>query len=78
MTVAPGLHQPALPQNVRQATSRLLDAALRCRIAADLGEARIARQAATEVLALLDGGPMNSAHQRAVKHHQPELWADNG
>ena len=76
MTVAHGF-DPRLPQPVVEATRRLLASALKCRIAADLADARVAREAATEVLRLLDDlQPKNSAHPRAVNHHQPELWAD--
>ena len=80
MTTEPAFTQPRLPKQAQEASRRLLSSALACRIAIDLADVSQARKWAHEVLTVLDDldESTNSAHQRAVKHHQPELWAGNG
>lgn len=51
---APAFAEPRLPREITDAARKLLASALAVKIAADLADTEVARQAAREVIALLD------------------------
>lgn len=66
----PEFTQPRLPKQAQEASRRLLNAALACRIAIDLADAAEARTAAQEVLAVLDD---LTQPRRGQVHDDPQL-----